>query len=219
MSEKSDSKKKNKFPILYGVIAVVVFGVIVTIGGFTFAATQEQHDSFCASCHTQPESTFFQRSTAAHPIDMASFHRAQQVICIDCHSGVGVTGRISAELMGARNALLWYTGTAKQPAVVTFPISDQNCLKCHQDVVQTGFTPKEQIVIPGGRSGDDGYGRNNHWHELLTRWQAASATAGTCTSCHGGHPTGGTAQSGFMVDQVVQQQCSACHKILRKDDG
>ena len=216
MPEKSDLKKKNKFPIVYVIIAIVAFGVIFTVGGFTFAATQEQHDSFCASCHTQPESTYFQRSIATQPTDMASFHTTQKVLCIDCHSGVGVTGRISAELMGARNALHWYTGTAQQPAVLTFPISDQNCLKCHQDVVQTRFTRREQIVIPGGRSGREGSGPGNHWHEFLTRWQAASATAGTCTRCHSGHPTEGTNQSGFMVDQVVQQQCNACQQVLRR---
>jgi nitrate/TMAO reductase-like tetraheme cytochrome c subunit len=219
MTEKSTPKKQNKFPFLTVVIAVVALGVIFTAGGFTFAATQEQHDSFCASCHTQPESTFYLRSTAAQPTDMASFHTAQKVNCIDCHSGVGLNGRVQAELMGAHNALLWYTGTAIQPAVQTTPISDQNCLKCHQDVVQRGFVSKEQITIPGGSGGREREGRNGHWHQFLTRWQAASATAGTCTSCHGGHPTEGTAQSGFMVDQVVQQQCEACHQAIRREDG
>ena len=125
-----------------------MLGVLLAAGGFAFAATQEQHDPFCASCHTQPESTFYQRSLAAQPVDLAAAHKLKNVTCINCHSGVGVTGRMSAELMGARNAALWYSGRATQPAPLTLPIGDANCLKCHQDVT-------------GSRS------RNNHFHYFL----------------------------------------------------
>jgi nitrate/TMAO reductase-like tetraheme cytochrome c subunit len=218
MAEKNSSKPSNKFPVLTVVIALVALGVIFTVGGFTFAASQEQHDSFCASCHTQPESTFYQRATDAHATDMASFHTAQKVNCIDCHSGVGFTGRISAELMGARNALFWYTGTAKQPAPLSAPIADSNCTKCHADVTQRGFTPKEQITLPGGARAGRG-DRANHWHTFLSRWQAAVPGAGTCTSCHDGHSVGTTAQGGFLVDKTVQAQCDACHKAIRTEDG
>ncbi len=126
---------------------------------------------------------------------------------------------MSAELMGAHNALMWYTGTAQQPAVQTVPISDENCLKCHADVVNRGFTPTEQIVVPAEqRRGREESGARNHWHYFLTRWQGASDTAGTCTSCHSGHATEGTAESGFMVAQMLQQQCEACHQVLRRGE-
>jgi hypothetical protein len=82
--------------------------VIFTAGGFSFAATQETHDSFCASCHTHPESTFYQRSVGAQAVDLASAHTLKDVRCIDCHSGVGVVGRIQAEMLGAHNALAFY---------------------------------------------------------------------------------------------------------------
>ena len=218
MSEKSSPKPPNKFPFLIAAAAVVAFGVIFTVGGFAFAASQEQHDSFCASCHTQPESTFYQRSTA-QATDMASFHTTQKVNCIDCHSGVGLDGRIAAEMMGARNALLWYTGTAKQPAVQTVPVGDANCTKCHADVTQRGFSAKESITIPGGNNGRERSGRGNHWHTFLSRWQAAVPGVGSCTSCHNGHATGGTAQGGFLVSQVVQAQCDDCHKAIRTEGG
>ncbi len=208
-------------------IAVLALAALFAAGGFTFAASQEQHDSFCASCHTQPESTFYGRTTSAPPADLASFHTGQKTRCIDCHSGQGTTGRISAEMMGARNALKWYTGTAIQPAVLTYAIGDQNCLKCHQAITQRGFTPQEQITVPGLRSGEgEGEGRNNHWHQFMARWQAASPTAGTCVNCHWGHapsgqasaaqPPTGTAQEGFMNAQAVQDTCNACHQVLRR---
>ncbi len=122
---------------------------------------------------------------------------------------------MQAEMLGARNAFKWYTGTAIQPAVQVFPIGDGNCLKCHQQVTQRGFTPQEQISVPGIRArGGEGEGGNNHWHVQMARWQAASSSAGTCVSCHSGHKTVGTAQTGFM-DQNIQAMCNGCHQVLR----
>ena len=207
---------KKKFPLIPVIIAVAVVGLLLAGGGFAFAASQETHDPFCASCHTQPELTFFERSQAAQAVDLASYHTSQETKCIDCHSGPGVTGRVQAELLGARNALAWYTGTAVQPAVLTSPISDANCLKCHQDITSRGYQPKAQIAVQGIRGGREGEGGGNHWHELLARWQGISSTAGTCTSCHSGHATGGTAQTGFMNNQDVQATCNACHQVLRE---
>src|SRR5450759_5883554 len=79
-----------------------------------------------------------------------------------CHSGSGLTCRVQAEFLGASHALRWYTGSSVQPALLKVLISDQNCLKCHQAVTQKGFTPKEQITMPGnGSRGGDSGGRNN----------------------------------------------------------
>ncbi|MDR3564370.1 MAG: NapC/NirT family cytochrome c [Negativicutes bacterium] len=214
---------QNKPPVRFIRLLVVaaMAAVFLAAAGFAFGASQETHDSFCASCHTQPESTFVQRSTASSPTDMASFHTTQTTRCIDCHSGQGISGRIQAELLGAKNAVKWYTGTAIQPAPLTVPIADENCLKCHQAVTQQGYTPQQQITVPGASSGGGGEreGRANHWHTFLARWQAASPTAGTCTSCHSGHLTDGTAQTGFMNPQTVQDTCNACHQVLRREGG
>jgi len=220
MTQAPGSQKKKRFPFIAVLAVGLVVVVLLTAGGFAFAATQESHDSFCGSCHSMPESTFVERSTAAQPVDLASFHTPKNTACIDCHSGQGISGRVQAELMGARNAALWYLGRSVQPAVLTLPIGDQNCLKCHQQVTQRGFSPIEQITIPGvgeGRGG--GEGGNNHWHEQLTKWQTTSPTAGTCISCHSSHATGGTAQNGFMNAQNVQAACDACHLVLRRGGG
>lgn len=211
--------KKPSWVILVLIAAVVVV-VVLTASGFAYAASQETHDPFCGSCHTQPESTFLQQATSAPAVNLASYHTTQKTRCIDCHSGQGIVGRVLAEMMGARNAFKWYTGTAVQPAVRVFPIGDGNCLKCHQPVTQRGFTPREQITLAGvsaGRGGEEG--RANHWHEQLARWQATSATAGTCINCHSGHITGSSAQNGFMAGQNVQGVCEACHQVLRRGEG
>ena len=127
MPRKRRPPAKKRFPWLGVSLIVIGMGLLFSVGGFAFAASQEAHDSFCASCHTQPESTYYGRSTAGQAVDLASYHQSQKmnqpqkVNCIDCHSGQGLTGRISAELLGASNAVKWYTGTAVQPAVLNVP--------------------------------------------------------------------------------------------------
>jgi nitrate/TMAO reductase-like tetraheme cytochrome c subunit len=191
--------RRNSLAILPALGIAVVLGVVLTAGGFGFAATQEQHDAFCASCHTQPESTYYQRATSAQPVDLASAHTPKAVQCIGCHAGPGLTGRMSAELLGARNAVHWYTKTAVQPAKLTYPIPDQNCLKCHEQVTAS-------------RS------RDNHFHAFLARWQAADPQAATCVSCHGGHTTDGSADLAFLNQERTQAVCEACHGVLRGGD-
>ncbi len=218
MAIRKQSPGQKHFRIIPVLVGIVGLGIIFAVSGFTFAASQETHDPFCASCHTQPESTFFQRSIGSQPVDLASYHTSQQSRCIDCHSGQGILGRMQAEIVGARDAAAWYTHTAVQPAKLTFPISDASCLKCHQDIIQRGYVPKTSMTAPsGGRRREEG--GNNHWHELLARWQEAASDAGTCTSCHPGHSTGGNTQSGFLDTQATQNVCDACHQVMRRGEG
>ncbi len=158
----------------------------------------EEKDSFCSSCHTQPESTFYQRSLDAKVTDLASFHRTKDTKCIDCHSGVGVTGRVGAILLGSRNAAAYFTHTAQQPAPLTVPIADANCIKCHQQVTSGQPT------------------MDNHFHIFLIRWQAADPNAAGCASCHTGHNTAGQEQYGYLDPQQADQVCQACHEKLRE---
>jgi hypothetical protein len=181
--------------------ACFIVGIMLAASGFAFAATKEQHDSFCSSCHTQPESTFYQRSIAVNPVDLASAHIPDKTRCIDCHSGPGISGRVKAELLGAHNALAYYTGTDVQPAKLTRPIGDENCLKCHQNsVTQTNIN------------------LNNHFHVFLTRWQAVDQNAARCVSCHTGHATDGEAQIAFLNRTITEGECQSCHQALGAGD-
>jgi predicted CXXCH cytochrome family protein len=204
MSQANPRKTRAKsrariFACLWILLAAGGSGVLLVGSGFAFAATQEQRDSFCTSCHTQPESTYYQRSTDTQPVDLASAHKSQPTRCIDCHSGSGVAGRVQAEMLGAHNALLFVTGTAVQPARLTRPIGDENCLKCHQTVTS-------------------GRGRDNHFHAFLSRWQAVDPKAGTCVSCHSGHATDGNADNRFLNEARTETVCQACHVGLRRED-
>jgi len=195
---KKSQSNKTRNPrtklLVYILLAGLGLAIFLTASGFTFAATQEQHDVFCSSCHTQPESTFYQRSIDANAVDLASVHKADSTRCIDCHSGVGLFGRAKAELLGAHNALAFYTHTAIQPAQMTRPIDDESCLKCHQDV----FDRKDM---------------NNHFHFFLTKWQDLDPNAATCVSCHQGHSTQGDPQTAYLDQQITQAVCNDCHQF------
>ena len=187
------------------VIALFAFAIIAA-GGFLFAAHLEDSDSFCASCHTQPEATFVQRS-AATAVDLASVHgslaqknaNSVSTRCIDCHSAPGLMGRVSAISLGARDAIKWVTGSAIQPAPLTVPIGDANCLHCHAN------TPNATSF-------------NEHFHRFLTRWQKSDPQAATCVSCHSAHTTDGDATIAFLQQPRTVEVCQNCHRALGARD-
>jgi predicted CXXCH cytochrome family protein len=178
---------------LRGPVWAALAGVLLlAVGGFATAATLEEQNSFCAACHTQPESTFYQR-TQTVAVDLAAKHAAAWATrCIDCHSGPGLSGRIGAMTLGARDLAAFVTRTDQQPAPLTLPIGDANCLKCHAGV------PATQSF-------------NQHFHAFLARWQSLDANAGTCMSCHAAHATDGDPAQGFLQQERTQQVCDSCH--------
>lgn len=190
---------RRRIPWMMIAVPIAVLAVFA-IAGMGYAANMEERDTFCASCHTQPESTFFTRSTAGAPVDLASFHTAKNTKCIDCHSGAGITGRVGALMLGAHNAFAFYTKTAVQPAPLTNPIGDANCVKCHAETMQnTDF--------------------QNHFHAFLTRWQSIDLSAAGCASCHTGHNIDGNVQIAYLNQQTTEQVCQQCHNRLREGGG
>src|SRR5690242_3146670 len=91
----SQSPRRKRWPI---VLVVVFFGLIIFSGvAFVGATALVEHDTFCASCHTVPETTYFQRASAiidnsnATVTDLATYHyhqaNGQTFSCIQCHRG------------------------------------------------------------------------------------------------------------------------------------
>lgn len=176
-------------------VVLIVLGVATVATAMSF----ENQDNFCASCHSEPESTYFKRESGAST-DLASLHSAKDVHCIDCHSGQGlVPGRIDSFLLGTRDLMAWTLGRAQQPATHTVPIGDVNCLKCHAE-------------LPQNRT------MNNHFHVFLSRWQARDKNAASCVSCHESHVTDGEAQLGFLNRERTVNVCQACHRALGAGD-
>ncbi|MFN2118859.1 MAG: NapC/NirT family cytochrome c [Anaerolineales bacterium] len=173
-----------------GIAAVVLFGLIIPVGAMQF----ENHDSFCASCHTEGETTFLRRSNATAPVDLASFHAGRSAArCIDCHSAPGIVGRYITLTYGATDLISYVSGHYPQPAVQDTPIGDGNCTKCHADVLtNTDF--------------------NNHFHAFLPKWQALDPkNAARCVDCHASHDTTNDAGASFLNRSVTTEWCQKCH--------
>jgi hypothetical protein len=186
--------------------ALAVFALFLIVGGsFVVVARTEENDAFCASCHTEPEVTYFARAQAVNATDLASAHamlarggdgdHPAAARCIDCHSAPGLMGRVTAMSLGVRDAIKWFTSAAVQPAVQTTPIGDANCLKCHADAPNDGRF-------------------DMHSHRHLARWQQADRNAATCVTCHTSHTTDGNATLGFLQQQRTLAECDRCHVAL-----
>lgn len=181
------------------VILIVVGAGALTIGGVGIALALESQDAFCASCHTQPEATYYQRSTQTNPVDLAAFHSPKDTRCIDCHSGSGPFGRAKGLQQGAHDLTTFLLGTYHRPAITTNLLGDDSCVKCHDKIYMRS---------PGsGRSG------LNHYHLYLSQWQEADPNAARCTACHPPHTTG-AASLKFMQQGIVGQLCDDCHTAL-----
>jgi predicted CXXCH cytochrome family protein len=179
----------------FPLILVFIVPIFLAAGSMGFVAQKEENDSFCASCHTLPESTYYQRALAAAAVDLASSHTSHSTKCIDCHSGQGLMGRISAISLGAKNGLSLITRTDIQPAPLTVPIGDANCLKCHSNTeTETDF--------------------NHHFHAFLLRWQAVDPTAAKCVDCHSAHTLDGDSTQMFLNTQRTEAVCQRCHSVL-----
>ena len=197
------AKKKVRKPVRKafvlgkrGKIFLGVLSVLIVLGlASMFTGTQlENHNSFCASCHTQDEYDYYQQSLLTTPVDLASVHESkQQARCIDCHTGRGVLGRVGGLMAGSTDLISYFSGHYPQPAAMEEPFSDENCLKCHDNV----FAKQDM---------------NNHFHFFLRKWQSADpANAARCVSCHGGHDKTGTADIAFLNKDITTAICQKCH--------
>ena len=170
--------------------------VVLAVGSYITGTSLEEHDNFCASCHTQPEDQFFQRSLKSTAQDLASFHAEKGVLCIQCHAGKGIIGRSLGLMAGAQDLVSFYSGHYPQPAKLEDPMPDANCTRCHADVLT-----KQDF--------------SNHFHVFLVRWRAVDPqNAAHCTSCHTSHSITGAAADMYLVQAPTLQVCQRCHTQL-----
>lgn len=190
--------------LLLGVEIGVGVGIIVLIfGGTAFALNLEQQDSFCASCHTQPEVRYYDQANAARPATLAAAHaheKSQAARCIDCHSGAGAFGRLVGLNQGAHDLISYLSGRSKSPAVTTNPLTDASCIKCHSDTVPAQVLTAVQ-------------GTRNHYHLYLPYWHQLDDRAARCADCHTAHTTGNTTDH-FVNNGAAAIVCENCHRAL-----
>jgi len=196
MAKKSGKAKKSswltdrRIQLLGGgiIVGLLLVGLVIPLTAMQF----ENHNSFCASCHTQDEDKFYQQSLVA-PVDLASFHESKGASrCIDCHTGPGIIGRYGGLMAGATDLISYFSGHYPQPAALEEPYPDANCLKCHGDIAR-----KQDF--------------NNHFHVFLSRWQALDRNAATCVSCHVSHDSTGDVKIGYLNEKETVVFCDKCH--------
>jgi hypothetical protein len=176
-------------------LGIVVFTLTTVV--YASVARLETNDSFCASCHVEPETTYYQASLKpAEATTLAAFHAGEGTRCIDCHSRRWVPGRIWAQLGGLQNFLAFRSGKHTNPAVTTRPVGDGGCSKCHGDLTWVSERP-------------------GHYHSpgLRRRWRAANGPANTCEACHSSHEAIAPASDHFMEAEQIEIQCDACHDL------
>ncbi len=175
-------------------LAVALIAVIFATGGTAYALQLENHDAFCASCHTEPETQFYQQSLDQNPATLAAFHTQKQTRCIDCHSGGGIFGRSEGLAQGTQDLLSYYSGNYHRPAITMNKLGDDSCVKCHSTV----FAARDF---------------NNHFHFFLPQWQGLDANAAHCIDCHTSHAAGNASQ-GYLSTPVVTTICQDCHNAV-----
>ena len=180
---------------LIAVIGIGVGALLVGAGGTAYAIQQENQDSFCASCHTEPETKYFQQAMATPAVSLAAFHTSKSVRCIDCHSGGGPFGRVEGLTQGAVDLMAYNSGKYHSPAITLTKLGDASCIKCHSQTMSNRTF-------------------NNHFHIYLAQWQAVDSNAATCIDCHTAHPTNGDPTQMYLQVQKVQALCNGCHRTL-----
>jgi hypothetical protein len=187
---KKKDNKRNTILIGAAIGLVLVFGLAIPLTAMQF----ENHNSFCASCHTEGEVTFFDRSTVALPVDLASIHDIKgQARCVDCHTGPGIIGRYGGLMAGASDLVSYYSGHYPQPAALEEPYPDANCMKCHGNIAANQDF-------------------SNHFHTLMFQWQSVDpAHAAHCVDCHASHDTTNDAGIVFIDKAATVKVCQKCH--------
>ncbi len=200
MKSSSPNHGHRRHTALMAAVIVLIIALIPVVS-VTAGVQLENHDAFCASCHTEPESTYVQRAHAVvqgeKPADLASYHAGldQPVTCIDCHSGKGWQGRLDAMKTGSKDLMAFVSRHYDQPAPLTRAIADANCLKCHGDI-----SDKQTF--------------DNHFHFFLPQWQQIAADrAAHCVDCHTTHPQDGQSEIAFLNKAHTVKQCDACHRV------
>src|SRR5579871_3461680 len=148
-SSESPTRSSRRFKRLPVIIAAAFFGIFVLGSvGFVGASALEEHDDFCASCHTVPESTYFQRAATALAsanttiADLATYHyhqaqaKSQSFECIECHRGDSSLGqRVQTLALGAHDGITFVLGKADptiEKATINQPeLVNAACVSCH----------------------------------------------------------------------------------------
>ena len=168
---------------------------------FIFSGTvrhYESDDSFCASCHVEPEKQFYLQSIKKGvPETLASYHAGKDTACIECHSGPWITGQAAAQISGLINLYAYYTGNYTIPGKTKRPVGDGGCTRCHSDFMWMMERPA-------------------HYHspQLRSKWSEMGGPYNTCDACHPSHTMFEEHKNHriYFTEEMLKKRCDSCHK-------
>src|SRR5215475_11213327 len=140
---------RRRWPIMAGLAFIVI--LVLGAGSFVVASALEDHDSFCISCHTVPETTYYNRAyialdnhsqtvpdlATAHYL-LSQEHNKPAFACIDCHHGNGGLGnRVSTIALGGRDMVIFVLGRGdskiEKTQIAEGWLPNSSCVSCHTD--------------------------------------------------------------------------------------
>lgn len=192
-------------------LLLLVLVILLPIS-FISAMTLENRDAFCASCYTEPESSYYQFTLENPAHDLAVAHSQTGVRCIDSHSGRGVLGRISAVVLGINDLVEHATSIITRPAVMRSSYGVKNYIKCHGSlIIHVGAEFGE------GRSVDSIRGHDRHYvSSLLTSRSDRSGIMNVCTICHQRHTA--LDMNSWRGSVVIKDGCDKCRAVFGENE-
>ncbi len=210
-------------------LLAVAFGAAFLVS----ASAAEEHDAFCASCHTVPEQTYVDRARQASGgsqpyLDLASAHYGLSAVagggfrCIACHRGDStLPNRLATLTLGARDTFIFVAGHA-DPAIekahANAPeLLNAACVQCHaRALLVAGFENHFHNKLPAT------YALWKAGGELTFPANTSRANSGTltlystsvvCTDCHRAHVhlDGAELQQYLDIRATVYPACTTCH--------
>ncbi len=226
------------------VVGGILFVIVVGLGSFVTASALEDHDTFCISCHTVPETTYFNRAYYAldNPQDQvvdlstAHYHLSQidnkpAFSCISCHRGDASLGnRIATLALGGRDTLIYVLGkensTIEKPQTQEGWLPNAACVSCHTDTLLSlqgldnhfhTHLPQTAAALASGGMLTVPDRLQNQRNVLLSVGLKTINTSLACSDCHPAHESVVNGPATFFMDiQRRNEACVSCHKLANE---
>lgn len=239
-------KRKRRFSWPLAILIIGLGGLLLSSAGFVVVTALEEQDTFCASCHTVPEITYFNRAyfaldNPAQPVpDLSTAHykaaKADNTAfkCIECHRGdAGLPHRISTLGLAAYDTLIYLTGredaAIEKQKTKSGWLANASCVGCHSETLLKldginnhfhTYLPQAQDAL--GKGGVIVVGEALATARAATGEQSAPAletisVRALCSDCHQAHKALiGGANRFFMDTDLRNAACVDCHVAARK---